>query len=439
MKRYKEYRKFALSGNAKDTLIACQSKNCDLTGEVLRTGVRLQDYVHENGYTLTLPNGATEAEELFYLYIRKGGETVKHLAVFLTDGETYYYDPTYNNNLGGWLADAHFGARMKTIEAQEETGAMHTYFCGEPGIFHYVSLLENTSISKATPVGCFHYGRVFVHAGNNKILYSAPYHFALYEDSYEQGGYVLVPTGSGAICGLVPFQDKMYVLCERGLFVFDATGSAKDFVLKPIAYAGGLIFGDSARVATGGIYFLTEQGVRFFDGQNVRNVGQNVNVTPKSDGQRCASAVYDGKYQVRFLDTSGVPTSVVIDCQTGEGYVSFAPNALSCLDKQGFCVHNGKIQRLQLSGESPEPSEFIVRTDLGQRKRKTLQSIWVNGTGTLRIYVSNGRTRRISSRILTGEETKWEINLRGNEFDITFELGDNTCVHYLRAEYETLE
>ncbi|MBR2023999.1 MAG: hypothetical protein IJ996_05760 [Clostridia bacterium] len=438
MKKYKEYKKFALSGNAKDALVATQSKNCDLTGGVLRTGIRLKNYVNVNGFTVSLPNGATEAEELFYLHIRESGKMMRYLAVFLTDGEIYYYDPVLNDGLGAWIADRNFGTKMRSIVAQEETGTLRTYLCGATGIFYYATTLINTSISKATPVGCFHYGRVFAHEGNNKILYSIPYNFASYKDSYEQGGCVYVPTGSGTICDLVPFQEKIYVFCERGIFAFDAVGSAKDFVLKPIAYTGGLIFGDSARVVTGGIYFLTEQGVCFFDGQTVRSVGQNINVAPKADGQRCASSVYDGKYQVRFLDTSGTPTSVVIDCQTGEGYFSFVPNALSCLDKQGLCVQNGKIKRLQRGGESPEPSQFIARTDFGERKRKTLQSLCVNGTGLLRIRVFNGMTGKILSCMLTGMETKLDVLLRGNEFDIMLELGPDTCVHYLRAEYETL-
>ena len=440
----KEYRKFALSGTGDDVLVATSSKNCEVAGGKLHTGMRLKNYFNVNGFAIPLPNGATEVRDIFHLYVRESGQMVKYLAVFLEDGEMYFYDPSLNDGVGAWITDYNFGVRTKVIETQEETGAMRTYFCNEKGIFYYVYTLITTSVVHATPVGCFHRGRVFIHAGDNKIIYSSVYGFSSYKETYEESGYVRIPAGSGNVCAMIPFGENIYVFCERGIYEFYAVGSAREFVLKAVTYTGDYIFGDSARECTGGIYFLTATGVCVFDGQTVKRVCQTVSVSPKMEGQRCSSAAYEGKYQVSFLNAAGERASVIVDCETGEGYEAFVPIGLSCLDKQGFCVHEGVIKQLSTYGNAAPTSDgaakFITTTDFGEKKRKTLVSVRVNGKGMFRLRVKNSSNvaGKILSGVLEGEEKKFDVGIRASEFYLMFELGPNAVIDCVRFDYQTI-
>ena len=444
MKKTKLYKKFALSGSGNDTLVATSSRNCEVVDGKLRTGVQLKEYLNVNGFTIGLPSGVTEVKNIFHLYIRESGKMVQYLAIFSQDYVMYYYDPYINDGKGAWLTDYNFGVRTAVIETQEETGAMRTYFCNEKGVFYYVNTLILANTPKGMPVGCFHRGRVFVYAGDNKIVYSGAYGFSSYKETYEESGYVRVPAGSGTVCAMVPFGEYIYVFCERGIYEFYAVGRAREFVLKTITYTGDYIFGCSARECTNGIYFLTATGVCVFDGNNVKRIYQPINVALDTENSYCHAAAYEGKYHVGFLNSAGERTSVIIDCETGAGYEAFAPMGLSCLDKQGVCVYNGEIKKLSQDGNTASKNDgeakFITKTDLGEKKCKTLVSVRVNGKGMFRLRVVNASNLigKILSCLLEGEEKELDVGIRANEFLLMFEPGPKAVVEYVCFDYQTI-
>lgn len=441
MKKKKTYKKFALSGDGIDTVVATSSQNCDCSEGIIRIGVGLEPLLDETGKPVTLKEGLYDVSDVFPLYITVSGTPIEYLGVFKGEGELYYYKPTANDGLGDWIFAYNFNAPTKVINTQDETGKRRTYFCNKNGISYYISTYCPTHITKAKPVGCFFEGRVFVAVSDEKIVFSNAYGFALYNDTLTDGGHVLIPEGSGAICAIVPFQNKLYVLCDYGIFVMDAVGSAGDFTLKTIEYNGTKIFGDSVGICSDGIYFLTEKGVCVFDGKHLRKICTNVVVEPITDGQKCMHAEYDGKYHVCFLGPWKAKKSLVVDCATGEGYYAFAPKAIASIRKQGYCVSEGTLYMLKKSKLLPaNATRYFLsgRLTFGTDALKTLHKVTIRAFGTITFSVSNGKTEKTFTKSFDGGADTFPIRLRANWFLFRFQLKDDAYISEIVAEYETL-
>ncbi len=451
MKAIKTYKKFGVGEEENrdgDVLVATVSTNCDCSDGTLKAGIGLRQAVAENGKDLVLDADWTEVSVLYSFYALLSTSNIEYLGVIKGEDELYYYNYKANNGEGGWTFIAKIGGgRTHAFNTQDENGSHRTHWLSESGLDYFWTCYTVSSISVARPIGCCFEGRIFVVIDESKIQYTTTYGmFIIKGDRLTEDGYVILPSHSGAICGITPFQNKLYVFCDYGIFEMQAKGNARDFTLTALEYNGGKIFGDSVGVCQtqeGGIFFLTENGVCVFDGKTTRKVCDNLAIDPLVNGQYCTHAEYGGKYHVCFWDKRHVKRSVVIDCITGKGYYAFVPMALNTLHKKGYCAIDGRIFTIEEGGGLPKDAKrlFWAKTDFGQKKRKSLHTLSMTAEGTITIRVSDEKrlgTREIVKSFDGGRETFF-IRLRADTFDIQFELGDNAYVKDVSAEYETLD
>ncbi len=446
MTRVKTYTKFALSGGAKDTLVSAYSENCDCAGGTLRAGVGLCKVLAVNGKEMLQDANTALPNTVFLFYATIKNVFREYFAILTTAGKLYYYDHTLNSGAGGWSHGGDFEADTKPLTVYSSAGIPRTFFCNKRGVFYFAAEKTATSVEVAKPIGCAFEGRLFVAMSAQRILYSKTYTYDDFSSSFAEGGHVIIPPHSGAIIGLQAFENALYVFCEYGIFEMQATGSARDFVLRELEYTWGRIFQNSigvCRSTKSGIYFLTENGVCAFDGKEIKRVCENVTVEPSKDTPECAHAEYNGVYQVNFRDTAGSKVSLVVDGETGDGYYTFVPMGLGSIHKRAYCSWNGRLYELCAGGNLPTSGtpKRIFRVnglDFGERKRKSLHALYVAGRGLIKVRIFDGLSWMEKSKTLNGDTLSLRVNKRAKQFDLELVLGDGASVSRVSAEYETL-
>ena len=448
MKKRKTFTRFALGGSldksSADTLTGERYESCYCQDGVLRAGMGLIPYTDANGNMVVLESRMGRVSNIFTLCVTAGGIVTEYLAVFKNEGEMYYYNPALNSNQGGWTFCYDFKTETKVIPTLDETGKPRTYFCNNNGIFYYISSYCVTHVVKAKPIGCFFEGRLFVAVSDTKIVFSLPYVLTAYTDSLTDSGHVLLPNDSGAICAIVPFQNKLYIFCEYGILEMTAVGNAQDFTLKRLEYNWGKIFGDSVAVCTSnteGIYFLTENGICVFDGKSVKRTCKNVKIEAMVDGQHCTHAEYNGRYHVCFFNQYGVEKSVILNTETGEGYYSFPLRGIGATKKQGYCMLDGFIYRFDESGSMPgnrKRSFTVTGIDLDGDKEKSIQKMTVRGMGEVMISLYDGIERRTFTGTLDGGVYTFDVYMRTKNLNMLIELVAGTYIESVAFDYELL-
>ena len=443
MKKRKTFTKLSVFGKDADTLVGVSYENCYCEDGVLKPGVGVVPVTDANGRVIRVASDVSKVENIFTLHVTKDGVVSEYLAIFKGVGTMYYYDSALNDNTGGWVLAHDFKKRTRVIETLDEAGNPRTYFCNEDGVSYYDFGHCLTHIHTAKAIGCFHGDRVFTAVEDYKIIFSKPYQFSSYEDTLTDSGHLLIPTDSGAICALVSFQGKLYVFCEYGIFEMYAVGNAQDFTLKKVEYNWGKIFGASVAVCstnTDGIYFLTENGLCVFDGKSVKKTCKNLILEPRTEIQICACVTYSGNYHLRFVDKWGFDKYLVLRTSTGEGYSSFSHKGMGMIKRQGYCILDDIIYRLDETGTMPRNRKrkfSVSNIDLGQRKEKSLHTMSVRAMGEMVITISDGYAKKSFSRAFDGGEYTFDVYMKAKTFKLTIEMQENSYVKNLSFDYET--
>lgn len=130
------------------------------------------------------------------------------------------------------------------------------------------------SLPRAVDVAVYNQ-RVFVLTDDGRVLWSAPSEFA---DIFpEENAYRLPATGRGN--ALAVFQGAIYVFTERGIFrgiEGTPTEGQDSLVAFTLVEDAGCAAGKSVATAPDGIFFISHDGIRKFNGQFSRIVGDGI-------------------------------------------------------------------------------------------------------------------------------------------------------------------
>lgn len=126
-------------------------------------------------------------------------------------------------------------------------------------------------------------GRLFAVDTENafKLRWSGGGDGADWTEGVDGAGSVCIDGARGGILNVVPYKQKLALLCGQGIALFNAYGNPENFKLQ---YIDGLIkdvVKNSACVAGGKLIFWADGGLYSFDGVNAGKLGLNLNDKPQ--------------------------------------------------------------------------------------------------------------------------------------------------------------
>ncbi len=414
----KTYSAFAASekyGEA-DTFVFDEAENCDLSNGI-RMGVGAGIYQSDSGNIVLYDWGLGDPKQFVYAGERLG---------FLTfDGRFYFYDEEARSFT---LAYA-FGGETTAVEAQDETGKYHLYFCGAAGVHRYENgaftrVLENA----CAPVACAFAGRIFTAIADG-LVYSAPFTTGEFAESLDGGGRVVLPAETGEIVALSATAQALFVFCRFGIWKLTAAGSAREFRLERVLYSGKEIYKNSAcACATPNgekVYFFSDDGVWRLDKSGVKRVARNLKNFVKQTGQVFEHACFDGRVFYAYKCRDNAVRGLVIDGATDEWYQTFTIEGVSCLRGKIVGVIDGLAYELKEQAALPTHRLAQVVAEnvgFGVDGKKTLANLRLFGTGTVTLFVGNGKKEKSYTLVLCESGTLVKIGLCGEKFRVAIQL-----------------
>ena len=181
--------------------------NCDMSDQDARVGVGVADYTLSSGRNVLYDWNLSAPKAFFYCGDKLG--------VLSDKNQLYFYEEATRSYR---LAYTFYGD-MKVVQAQDDSGVYHVYFCGEEGVFSYDLHDGATEISdlKCLPVTCAFQGRIFTAAADS-IVYSAPFSNGNITDSLDGGGRVVLPADTGNVVDIAATSDTLFVFCQYGIW-----------------------------------------------------------------------------------------------------------------------------------------------------------------------------------------------------------------------------
>ncbi|MBQ7368420.1 MAG: hypothetical protein IJW60_01760 [Clostridia bacterium] len=430
----KDYSAFALleKYDEADTFVFDEAENCDLASGI-RMGVGVEIYQLESGYPVLYDWGLGDPKQFLY-----AGDTFAFLSF---DGNLYFY----NEKTRTFTLAYSFDGETAAVEAQDEEGEYHLYFCGASGVYRYnnggfVRVLE----SACAPVACAFAGRIFT-ASADELVYSAPFATGEFTESLDGGGRVVLPAQTGEIVALTATAQALFVFCRFGIWKLTAAGSAREFRLERVAYSGKEIYKNSACAcaAPSGekVYFFSEDGLWRLDKSGVKRIVCHLQEEVKRSGQVFEHACFGGRVFYAYKARDNGIYGLVIDGETDEWYHSFTIEGVSCLRGKIVGVIDGVAYELKAQAALPTHRLAQVVAEnvgFGLDGKKTLDSLRLCGEGTVTLFVGNGKREKSYTLALRSDGVLAKIGLCGEKFRVAIQLAYGARVWKIGARLKKL-
>lgn len=425
----------------KGMLYASEAKNCFWGNGALRRGLGMRLF-ERKGEAVKLGDNLPGPKRFFSLRMLTADPTKSGtFGMIGQDGGIYVYNDY-----------THTFSKRATVEGEFTTAFAYdllkencVVFGTENGIYTYketAGLKKACDCSKVRAL-CFAGGRLFAAVEPAYLWYSAPFEPLDFSESLSEGGGIAFPNDKGEIRALAQMQDRLFVFFERGIFVLEYAGDAREFVLKEVDYFGGKIIANSVGVCTGEkdkAYFLTENGVCVFDGTHVKNAAENLRIKVKSGEQVCVHFEFDGKYYLQFTQENGTARAIVVDNKTDFAYDTFFVDAFGFWNGDAIFSKGKNVYVFELGGDLFEEDTaryFVQETDFGMGETKGLTRLILKGEGGVEISVTCGLKKK-TKKVILDREYALPIGFKGKKFGIEISLDKGARVTALEAEIEYL-
>ena len=405
-------------------------QNCDLSDGNARVGVGASIYTLPSGKGVVYDWNLSAPKKFFYCGDKLG---------FLSDENKLYF---YEEATRSYRLTYTFYGKMKPIQAQDDSGAYHLYFCGEMGVFSYNHNEGVTQISQlgCLPVACTFQGRIFTAAGDS-IVYSAPFSEGNMSASIDGGGKIVLPSDTGEVVDITATSDSVFVFCERGIWKLAAAGSARDFRLERVGFTGsGILKGSACPVAYSGgekVFFFDKYGPWKLERLGAVRICRDLTFPIRPVEQECEHAYLSGQVVCNYRALDNSVRNVVIDAETDKAYHSFTAQGLSNLNGQAVGAESGFLYALKSESNLPtyRLSELVSpEYDFEISGVKTLRRLQLYGDGTFTLTVSNGRKTKTFSIQTENGFTSVDVRLKGEFFRLRLVFGEQAILRGLDAE-----
>lgn len=340
---------------------------------------------------------------------------------FLADGKKAYISSTGSvfTELGDLVATTPFVA-----EYTEGNTPHAVIYGGENMLLYSHETSSGKKCEKKYSCGVMHCGRLFGGDGENGYIlrWSGPNGAGDDEEKLHGGGYVALDPEYGSIIGISRLGEKLVAVRERGLTVVKMFGKPENFSVEIKDTSTDGIIKNTAREVKGKLIFMTQSGLKSFDGSAVEKLTHRYAADiadPKS------SAAFSGMYFLGCKSKlSGEDKVLCYDPSDGESYYL---NSSADFLTSGSCVYafgkEGIFYTAPASGYT-----LTFESDLGLSGEKTLRDIFIGGE--CEIEIGNGKI----SRSFKGGLIK--PRMRGEVF--TFKITGSTPLKFLKATAEVM-
>ncbi len=424
-------------------LYAEKSANCNCFDGRLKTGLGIGVCLDETGRNVVAPLGVVA--EQFFLWRGKNndGADAESLCFMTSDGKFYFRD----EESGVFLRRGDLGEGARLYEALDFSRNPHLLSIGKSGVYSFDRNLGwqgSSIVGLDNPVcGCVCGGRVFVGAKPYTLIYSAPFEPKGFENTIDESGRLYFSSERGEIIDFAVFENDLYVFFEYGIMRLGISGAAREFKPTNVEYNGGRIFENSIGVSGGALYFLTENGIKCFDGNAVKEAFADMEIRPKKEAQRCAFARFGDGFLLKFIDEADIERIAVLACDGESGYFAFENvkiDGLSFVDGKTYCQNGDDVYWISERGDLPqgEKYSFLATVDFGVSGRKTLKTLKIEGDGKFLLTVKSEFGEKRLEMDLTNGCDCVKVGLRGERFSFGFSLEKGASIEKIEAEIEYL-
>ncbi|MCD8040519.1 MAG: hypothetical protein LUF82_03280 [Clostridia bacterium] len=274
--------------------------------------------------------------------------------------------------------------------------------------------------------GVYHYGRLFCAdaAEDYMVRWSA----AGSDDDWSSGlrysGWLKLPPERGKILRLVPYNDRLIAVREFGLTAIKAYGETQSFRIVNTDTGFAAVTDGTAAVCADKLFFAAGSGLYAYDGSDIERVaeegleGAGEVICGAACGNTYFAAVYVG----------GNKVTACVDGESGD--VVYCNFAADCMFARGklYAVSDGQLYTLEYGANNALYDSGF--TDLGERGRKFLKSVYIDCGGGCDLTVEGGG----ASRTFSGVKGNVSVKMAGEKFRFTLSAG--CAVKSIAAVYE---
>ena len=419
------------------TLYAKRSENCDFSDDCLQQGAKAEILMTSAKNTVkNIPTDNVTNVFCVRMPGEDGTSIFERYLIALNTGYVHLYDEATKSfsakTLVGNYAQGTLIRAVSGVQAYLMIGNKKGTFIKSDEEF-YPAVRANM-----TNVFCLCKNRLFVFCRDGKLVYSDPMNPLDMSVSIDNGGYITLPLALGNPVALTGVGEYVYVLFRRAIMRLKVQGSARDFYLEELPYAGGKIVGGSACAIDNGVIFLAHDGLWKVQGREMKRFCEAFTPNPYAQDIGCNAAICQGKYFLRYPTKNSIFLSVAVDLD-GQSW-SYCHDLVGLnvgFDTPVF-VKNGTLY--QLGGNALPDGEVALfesmDTDFGMRGKKTLRRLELLGEGsvTVKIYY-DGRFVERDVEFVDGKAVL-EIGVRGERFSFAFEIGHRSVLRGMGAELE---
>ncbi len=440
VRKKKNYRSFAFVSaglvreKAAEGLVFSSGVNLDFSGGKMVSGLGVKGFVDCKGQTV-VSDFSCESMASLCVYFENGDEqTGANACALLKNGRLLFYSPERRV----FIQKAYgFSAENILLPVHQKGSPALIAMIGEDGVRVVRSNGETTTVY-LDPVPCcgaFFHGRIFFAEGF-AIRCSAPFDFDGCEESADEACRIELGAEDGEILAIIACGERLFVVRQHAVLEVLASGAARDFVVKKVAYGGGEIQKGGVCAVGESLVFLALDGVyRYLNGNFVRLVSGNLK-SLVGDEKIVASAA-GNRYRLGYTNGSGEKTALVVNIEDGNYYFSFG---LSGVQGGGMTV-GGRDYAILLAtdrGELPAGEECVAyarKVDFGESGEKVVRKLTCYGHGEVEIAVRSSRGEKRASFSLEGTENV-EFALKGREFELEVRLQSGAMIESFEVEYD---
>lgn len=144
---------------------------------------------------------------------------------------------------------------------------------------------------------CTHYGKLFaITAGNQgKLEYADDMNVLNW--SSEQTQNLDFSDGRGNLNKIVSFDDYLYIFRDFGITKVSIYGKNEEFSISHMYFSDSFIYPNTIAQSGDNIYFLTDSGLKVFNGASVKNIELETDeLLKRCDNKNASATCFNGKY-----------------------------------------------------------------------------------------------------------------------------------------------
>ena len=246
--------------------------------------------------------------------------------------------------------------------------------------------------------GTYHCGRIFaVDKDDPYIIRWSGFELRNWSLAIDVGGHMRVNPKGGKVFGIVELGEKLVLVRENALTVFNALADARHS--RMVQYGSTFlpaVINKTWVVVGGKLWLCTSEGLNVFDGEKLTRV--QVDTCGKNLSYEKA-AVFNDRYLYLTCKENGVRCFLEYDTLTGEtATFGSGCDLLFAADDGIYCLAGDKATTVSCLTEGladPDRVWTSENIDLGTDRVKTLKNLTVEGEGDSEIEIECDGRRRV--------------------------------------------